>query len=191
MRHGTSVVRLIREQDRVGRFFLKRRNGFFHVCWFDAAARQTRCISTRSNHRETAQRILAEHAVRATRVSGRPTILDGCEVLQPATQDGELLDADRLIAMAVGHSASAGVYFLICGASIIYVGQSLRPRSRVQQHARDGVIEFDRYLIIPCQRDALREIERRYIEKLSPSCNRTTVRERSARTCSIVRAKKQ
>lgn len=168
------------EQERAGKFFLKRRGikGTFRVCWFDAADRQTRSITTKTSNIEEARRILKEHSVLGRSMVRAPTFLDGCELLQSTTTDAELLDADRILSLAIGRREKVGIYFLISGAAVVYVGQSTRTRSRVLEHAREGFIKFDRYLILPCKKEDLRTLEYRYIEKLSPRCNVPRVRER-------------
>lgn len=159
------------EQDRAGKFFLKRRGkrGTFYVCWFDAALKQTRGITTKTADPEEARGILREHSVLGRKVFRTPTFLDGCELLQSAGTG--LLDAERIIELALGRRDKTGIYFLIRGASVAYVGQSTRARSRVLEHAREGLIQFDRYLILPCKKEDLLTLERRYIAKLSPACN--------------------
>lgn len=159
------------EQDRAGKFFLKKRGqkGTYYVCWFDAARRQTRGITTKTSDIEAARQILREHSVLGRQVTRTPTFFDGCELVQSVGD--QLLSADRILEIALGRKERSGIYFLIRGRSVVYVGQSGRARARVLEHAREGIIDFDRYVILPCRNEDLLSLERRYIESLRPKCN--------------------
>ena len=57
------------EKDRAGQFFLKRRGreGKWYIRWYNAASRQTECVSTGTTDREAARAALYEHALKHDR----------------------------------------------------------------------------------------------------------------------------
>lgn len=66
-----------------------------------------------------------------------------------------------------------GIYFLIFRSEIVYVGQSLDVKSRVNVHLGEGRIKFSSYNWEPCPQDRLNEVEARYIWDLEPKLNVT------------------
>lgn len=64
----------------------------------------------------------------------------------------------------------SGIYFLCKDKDVIYVGQSISPFSRVQQHGFD----FDRVYLLPIPRSELNEVESAFIKALRPSGNGRT-----------------
>ena len=78
---------------------------------------------------------------------------------------------DGLCAVAEPHGIS-GVYFLVSGDDVVYVGQSVSVQSRVIQHGGDPTKVFSRAFYLPCPRSELDAVEQRYIELLKPKYNR-------------------
>lgn len=66
----------------------------------------------------------------------------------------------------------SGVYFLIKGKRVVYVGQSVDVFRRISKHIATGK-EFDSFNYLACGEDMLDETERRYIELLMPEWNET------------------
>lgn len=62
-----------------------------------------------------------------------------------------------------------GVYFLLSGDEIIYVGQSRNVYARVHDHRR--TVQFDRWAFIACDNDQLLELEKHYIDVFQPKLN--------------------
>jgi hypothetical protein len=86
-----------------------------------------------------------------------------------ATMTGKALLSGREIALAaLPWEAATGVYFLIEGDEVVYVGQSVNVYARIAQHAAKI---FDRYAFIPCSVDALDRLESLYIHFLRPKLN--------------------
>lgn len=83
-----------------------------------------------------------------------------------------LLSANEIIsnAIPVNQDKLTGVYFLIDGDEIVYVGQSRDVVSRVSFHMKN-LVPFDRYFYIHCPEGALDVLESIYIHILSPSLN--------------------
>ena len=69
-----------------------------------------------------------------------------------------------------------GVYFLLDGRSVVYVGQSNDVFSRVTTHMKCK--EFDGYTYIPCTPSSLDAMESLYIHVLRPKLNGTSKGER-------------
>lgn len=82
------------------------------------------------------------------------------------------LTADQIIASAIPKSVICGVYFLIRGDRIVYVGQSKNALRRIARHVDDGR-EFDQFAIAPCNEADLDRLERTYITALYPDENLT------------------
>lgn len=67
------------------------------------------------------------------------------------------------------HAMPPGVYFLIVGEEVVYVGQSLTPMTRVQEHMLDK--HFDRAYLLPVPPDRLNAVETAFIQHLKPALN--------------------
>jgi hypothetical protein len=78
-----------------------------------------------------------------------------------------LLSQDEIVKTAIPWEQSSGVYFLIAGDQIVYVGQSVNVYSRIAQHSK----LFDRYAYIPCSVDVMDRLESLYIHCFRPPLN--------------------
>jgi hypothetical protein len=67
--------------------------------------------------------------------------------------------------------AVPGIYFLIRGTEIVYVGQSKNLPVRIQQHRRKNGMEFDRFTVYPCAASLLDKMEQHYIAMFRPPYN--------------------
>jgi hypothetical protein len=81
-----------------------------------------------------------------------------------------LLRQEEIVAAAIPWARASGVYFLIDGAEVAYVGQSVNVHSRIGMHAAK---QFDKYAFVPCEPDALNKLESLYIHCLRPKLNAT------------------
>jgi len=63
-----------------------------------------------------------------------------------------------------------GIYFLIDGYNVVYVGQSVNIFSRVSQHFNDKK-QFDSFAYIVCDKNILDKMESLYIHLLKPKLN--------------------
>lgn len=77
----------------------------------------------------------------------------------------EILKSENVVEIPPAHPP--GVYFLMQGDEIVYVGQSVSPGARIAQHVKDK--NFDRVLLIPTIN--LSEVETKYIKLLRPKYN--------------------
>jgi hypothetical protein len=64
-----------------------------------------------------------------------------------------------------------GVYFLVDGDDVVYVGQSVNPMSRIGEHLRTKNGKFDRVYFIPVPQFMLDAVEGGFIKLLSPKLN--------------------
>jgi len=87
-----------------------------------------------------------------------------------ASEAGPWLLSEREI---LGASAKlpeqVGVYFLIRGNRVVYVGQTTSLYARLAQHQKEK--EFDRFSHIPCAAEDLDALEALYIHVLKPELN--------------------
>ena len=64
-----------------------------------------------------------------------------------------------------------GIYFLIKGTDIVYVGQSADVYTRVSQHGRDAFKLFDKFVVLESKPEYLADLEAHYIYKFRPPLN--------------------
>ena len=64
-----------------------------------------------------------------------------------------------------------GVYFLVDGNEVVYVGQSVNPMSRVGEHLRSKAGKFERVYFVPVPQFMLDAVEGGFIKLLSPKLN--------------------
>ena len=81
-----------------------------------------------------------------------------------------LLREDELVEASEEYSPLVGVYFLIKGHRVVYVGQSVNVHSRISAH-KDDRKDFDRWAMVACKRDELDVVESLYIHMLRPPLN--------------------
>jgi hypothetical protein len=79
-----------------------------------------------------------------------------------------LLSSEEISAAALPWGGATGVYFLLDGDEVVYVGQSVNIYKRIAEH-KDK--KFDRFAYLPCARDALDKLESIYIHVLQPKLN--------------------
>ena len=76
---------------------------------------------------------------------------------------------DRLF--EVKNVSVCGIYFLCKEDSIVYVGQSISIYSRVYEHKKSGIKDFDSVFAIPCEKEKLSKVESAFIYLLKPKYN--------------------
>lgn len=80
---------------------------------------------------------------------------------------------EREAARADRYQPLAGIYFLISGKEVVYVGQSIDCHVRIRTHFQREMIKFERVCVIPTRRQDLDAREKLFIELLNPKMNRT------------------
>ncbi len=79
-----------------------------------------------------------------------------------------LLLESEIIAASKPWRNTTGVYFLVKGDAVVYVGQALSVFQRIGQHADK---DFDAVAFVPCPAAALDRLESLYIHVLRPRLN--------------------
>lgn len=90
------------------------------------------------------------------------------EAGRPRDSD-DLLEEVAILRRAVPLKAVAGVYFLISGAKVRYVGKTNNLFKRIEEHRLKRV--FESYALLPCSADDASVMEARYIAALKPEWN--------------------
>jgi hypothetical protein len=81
-------------------------------------------------------------------------------------------DLHDVLRAAIPAASFTGIYFLILGGDVVYVGQSIDILNRISKHRREGK-EFDSYAYMLCEREKLNDLEALYITALMPWLNFT------------------
>lgn len=89
-------------------------------------------------------------------------------VVSAALTNKTLLDGEQIAKLALPWQRSCGVYFLVQGQEVVYVGQSVNIYSRISQHSDK---KFDKYAFVPCEAELLDKLESLYIHTLKPRLN--------------------
>lgn len=76
----------------------------------------------------------------------------------------------EILEAAVPLNKSSGIYFLVKGPEVVYVGQSVDMLHRIARHRREGR-EFDSFACVVCDSDKLDEMEAQYIAAFAPRNN--------------------
>lgn len=66
----------------------------------------------------------------------------------------------------------SGIYFLLSGNRVVYVGQAKNIKARIRQHKEDPNKVFDAYAYLPCEEEYLDTLEALYIMHLRPAQNK-------------------
>lgn len=104
-------------------------------------------------------------------VEKKPTPTYGLEPVA-ASFGIELLPEQQIVAMAHPLPPSlCGVYFLLNGGNLVYVGQSVDIVHRVLEHKRCRWRSFDSYAYILCSKSELNLLESLYIHHYKPAGN--------------------
>ena len=74
-----------------------------------------------------------------------------------------------VVTKSSGWEVIAGVYFLIRDGVVVYVGQSINVFQRLDEHRKKK--QFDRFYVLPCPAERLREVEMHYIKTFAPELN--------------------
>lgn len=85
-----------------------------------------------------------------------------------------LVTKSEIIKAAKPLASSCGVYFLIDGEEVVYVGKSLNVFTRVPDHAKEK--QFDRWCYIAAREVELDAVESFYINAFLPALNIVTPR---------------
>ncbi len=84
--------------------------------------------------------------------------------------EGEWLSPEEIAAVAMPHAPVCGVYFLISGREVQYIGQARDVDVRLSQHWKDGK-RWERVTVIECDLKHLDLVESAYIHRFQPPLN--------------------
>lgn len=82
-----------------------------------------------------------------------------------------LLEAAHIRVGAMNYEHLVGVYFLLDGDEIVYIGRSINVMARLATHRTNGEIAFNRVFVERCREDQLGHLEALYINKFKPARN--------------------
>jgi hypothetical protein len=82
-----------------------------------------------------------------------------------------LLEHETISRKALLYDHVCGVYFLLLGENIVYVGQSTNVLTRISSHQLEGAKIFDRIFVVECRQAELCHLEALYIDKFKPRYN--------------------
>lgn len=85
--------------------------------------------------------------------------------------DDGLIAGEQLADMATPIRQITGIYFLLKGREVVYVGKSTNVMSRIVNHSFLRKGDFDAYCYIEADRSEISELEVRYIRMLRPALN--------------------
>jgi hypothetical protein len=123
----------------------------------------------KSEVREYVERHLLSHSPGAPFPRALP-VVDVCEHARGDVPSVLHAIADRLRPVPVQYPS--GVYFLIAGPDVVYVGQAVNVYARIAQHMRDPGKMFDRALYMVVPESDLDGVEMSFIRALRPRLNR-------------------
>lgn len=111
----------------------------------------------------------------AIRYASRMNMLAGVGPAYPVIHDDlgfpGTLTSEYILGLAKPVRKTCGIYVLMHGREIVYVGQSLNCNLRIGTHLNEEVKVFDSYFIIECPESRLDEVEAKYIVKFHPKYN--------------------
>ena len=69
-----------------------------------------------------------------------------------------------------------GIYFLVSGYEVVYIGKSFNVRARLEEHSQDRGMPFSAAAVMPCPSNAIDYLEPWMIACFQPKLNRTPQR---------------
>lgn len=87
-----------------------------------------------------------------------------------ATKNDPLMSLSDILQTAEPAEPKIGIYILIRGYEIVYVGRTQNAFARVAAHQKSQ-IKFDRWKFIPCEYNEQQRLEARYISAFNPPWN--------------------
>jgi len=82
-----------------------------------------------------------------------------------------LASKQSILAASQPFTPVTGVYFLVQGNVIAYIGQSVSIQARIRTHQTDAKVLFDAVAYVPCVQEDLDILESLYIHMFQPPCN--------------------
>lgn len=165
-------------ESRMG-YIREHRKGQWRAEVFKHGQRLSKVLPTRESAEDWVTLTEAKAGALSRRFAAQPaTIVDGPDLVTAVPR--LVLEAARsvphspleVMAAAIPTRRASGIYFLLLGGEVVYVGQSVDVLHRVARHRREGR-QFDAFSIIECEPQEMDELERKYILCLVPEGNLT------------------
>ncbi len=99
---------------------------------------------------------------------GQPVVLRGATPRMGKTDRDGLLEEGEIVRRAKHIQKISGVYFLVCGGRVNYVGKSTHIHERIAKHLRDRDIHFDAFYYVRLSGAKMTASELAYIKALRP-----------------------
>lgn len=82
----------------------------------------------------------------------------------------DIFREEDIVSQSMPVEKICGVYFLVNGSRVVYIGQTIDIEDRVREHIQHGKI-FERYFWVPCHPEDRRRLETAYILMINPPEN--------------------
>ena len=106
--------------------------------------------------------------------SGKPVVFKN-QVLDRLNKNDGLLTRQKIVRKAIPIKPICGVYFLLNGSEIVYIGKSINLIERIGNHYVTLDMSFNSYSYIEERPNNLETLEKAYINKLSPRMNKNHI----------------
>lgn len=93
------------------------------------------------------------------------------DIFPDGIRGNRFLTESEIVATANYHQHLCGIYFLVDGGHVVYVGQSVNVPARIGSHQKEGLKKFTRTAWIPCPSHCLDLLETIYIIAIRPKYN--------------------
>ncbi len=103
--------------------------------------------------------------------AGNPVVFRN-QVSGTSNKNDGLLSRETIARKSIPIKPICGVYFLVCGSEIMYVGKSINLLERIGNHLRNADMHFDSYYYVKEKPENLGILEQAYINELSPRMNK-------------------
>ncbi|MBY0474234.1 MAG: DUF4224 domain-containing protein [Nitrosomonas sp.] len=120
---------------------------------------------------------LKENNIRFIINGSKKPVVFKTQVEDSTNDDDGLLTRVQIIRRSKPVKPLCGIYFLLCGSEIVYVGQSINLVERIGNHLRNDEMLFDSYYYLEVKRENMLLMERKYIEKLFPRMNKKKLKK--------------
>ncbi|MDC8446472.1 MAG: DUF4224 domain-containing protein [Nitrosomonas sp.] len=115
---------------------------------------------------------LKENNIRFIINGAKKPVVHKIQAKEKDHEDDGLLTRKQILRRAKPVKPVCGIYFLLCGSEVVYVGQSINLIERIGNHLRNDQMLFDAFYYIEAKKEDLLILEKKYIKKLNPYLNK-------------------
>jgi len=101
-----------------------------------------------------------------------PRFADARDVAEYLDRDMVLKELDLILSRRIVFKVISAVYFLFDKRKLIYIGQTVNLFDRLESHRQKKAFTWNSYAFIETHPEDLINLERLYIKKLNPPCNK-------------------